>query len=218
MPDTLSADLFAGFDPALIAALHAEHATDQAAQGVARATATRTRHELRRANAEKQLVEILPAQFPAGAAWHVISRGDIDALSYLQHALAGVEYFDRVLVSTWCMAAADVAQLRAWLDSGRIEQLDLCFGEIFPSQYGDEYQSALDLVPLYGARVVVARNHSKIILASCAAAATWLVMESSANVNTNPRIEQTTITHDRALYDFYLEFFDGLRSIDRSAR
>jgi hypothetical protein len=36
-------------------------------------------------------------------------------------------------------------------------------------------------------------------------------------VNTNPRIEQTTLTRSRALFDFYFEFYRGLRSIDRTA-
>ena len=54
-----------------------------------------------------------------------------------------------------------------------------------------------------------------MICAGSAAASSWLVMEGSANVNTNPRIEQTSITNDRALFDFYLEFYRGIRSIDR---
>lgn len=45
----------------------------------------------------------------------------------------------------------------------------------------------------------------------------YLAMESSANVNTNPRIEQTAVHASRDLFEFYKEFFDGIRSIDRSA-
>ena len=43
------------------------------------------------------------------------------------------------------------------------------------------------------------------------------MIESSANVNTNPRIEQSTIHRSADLYAFYAEFFDGIRSIDRRA-
>jgi hypothetical protein len=46
-------------------------------------------------------------------------------------------------------------------------------------------------------------------------AAGHYVIESSANLNTNPRIEQTAITRCEDLYWFYRDFFDGLRSIDR---
>jgi hypothetical protein len=90
-------------------------------------------------------------------------------------------------------------------------------GEIFPGTYIGEYERARELVRDYGVRLVITRNHSKVILARNEAACTFLVSEGSANVNTNPRIEQTTITHDRALFDFYKEFFDGLTSIVRNA-
>lgn len=39
-----------------------------------------------------------------------------------------------------------------------------------------------------------------------------LVIESSANVNTNPRAEQTTLTVDRSLYDFYADAFADFRN------
>ena len=41
------------------------------------------------------------------------------------------------------------------------------------------------------------------------------VVESSANLNTNPRIEQAAIHHCEDLYWFYADFFAGLRSIAR---
>ena len=54
-------------------------------------------------------------------------------------------------------------------------------------------------------------------LAANRADAYHLVIESSANVNTNPRIEQSTIHRSTDLYAFYAELFDGIRSIDRRA-
>lgn len=36
-------------------------------------------------------------------------------------------------------------------------------------------------------------------------------MTSSANINTNPRIEQAVITVDREVADFYKAFFDELK-------
>ena len=163
------------------------------------------------------MAEILPARFEKGDSWHVISHGDIDALSYLIHALDGVDYFDHVLLSSWCMSKDDLIQIESWLDSGRIDRLDLYMVEIFPSQYGDEYELALRLQKDYGLRLVIARNHSKITLASNTHEKYYLAIESSANINTNPRIEQTAIHADQALYDFYLEFFSGIRSIDRDS-
>lgn len=211
----MTADLFSDFDPAEVAAIAAANVAQRTQDGQARAVRTRNRHAVRRANAEKLLSEILPARIDAGDSWHVISRGDIDALSYLRHALAGTTHFDKVVLSTWGIAKPDMDELASWLDSGRIDELALYAGEIFPAQYGDEYEAAVKLCDEYGIKLVIARNHSKVTLACNRSEDYWLAMESSANVNTNPRIEQTCITHDKTLFEFYEEFFDGIRSIDR---
>lgn len=217
MPNDPTTDLFAGFDPAMVAAVQARYTADMHAAGTARAAKRHTRHQMRRAKAEATLGEILPARFVEGESWHVISHGDIDALSYLRHALLGVTHFDFVLLSTWCIAAEDITELQTWVDTGRIDELTLAVGEIFPSQYGDEYEQACKMADTYGVRLIVAKNHSKVILASHETDAYHLVMEGSANVNTNPRIEQTSIHASAELLSFYKDFFHGLRSIDKRA-
>lgn len=210
--------LFADFDQQQIAAIAAQQAQDKQAMSKARAIRTAHRMQMRRATSEKHLAEVLPERFEAGESWHVISHGDVDALSYLAHTLKGVSHFDYVLVSTWCIARADLEQIAQWLDAGLIDQFDLYAGEIFPSQYGDEYEMMLDLCEQYGCKLVIARNHSKVILTSNEQDNYHLVVESSCNVNTNPRIEQAAVHASRDLFEFYREFFSGIRSIDRATK
>lgn len=209
----LDTDLFDGFDQQQIRAIRAARLADIESQGRARAMKKAHKLQVRRANSEGVLAEILPATIADGESWHVISHGDIDSLSYLAHFIRHVEFFDYVAISTWCMASADLDQIECWIEDGRIETLALYVGEIFPSQYGDEFARAVEMSTRYGFRLVVARNHSKIMLAS--GGGEHLVMESSANVNTNPRIEQTAVHASSELFDFYREFFDGLKTIDR---
>ena len=205
--------LFEGFDPAEIARASRQIVADKAETRRAVAQKSANRHHMRRANAESTLAEILPAQIAPGESWHVVSRGDIDSLSYLRHILSGVDHLDHVLMSTWCIAKNDLTEITAWLDAGRTEQFDLYAGEIFPGSYGDEYEMILKMCDLYGCRLVVAKNHSKVTL--CSVDDYRIVIESSANVNTNPRIENTVITADAGLYDHHKQFFDGLRSFTR---
>lgn len=214
----LDTTLFQGFDPSQIAAIHATHSAELVENGKATANKSAQRHFMRRAKAERTLADILPARFEHGDSWHVISHGDIDALSYLRHALAGVTHFDHVLLSTWCIAKPDIDELTTWLDSGRIDQLDFYVGEIFPNQYGDEYEQAMRMSDIYGARLVIAKNHSKVTLASHHQSDYHLAIESSANVNTNPRIEQSTIHCSKDIVAFYRDFYHGLRSIDRASK
>jgi hypothetical protein len=217
-----ASDLFQGFDPAEIARASRQIAVEKVATAKARATKQASRHHMRKCNAEAHLATILPATFTEGDSWHVISRGDIDSLSYLRHVLAGVPHLDHVLMSTWCIAKNDLNEIATWLDAGRIEQFDLYAGEIFPGSYGDEYEQYLKMCDLYGCRLVVAKNHSKVTLCSRAGGGhgepCHIVIESSANVNTNPRIEQSAIHANRDLHQFYLEFFSEIKSIDRSTK
>lgn len=41
------------------------------------------------------------------------------------------------------------------------------------------------------------------------------VIESSANINTNPRTENTVVTIDEGLYRFHKDYFDGIVSIEK---
>jgi len=208
-------DLFEGFDPEEVRRAAAQHAADKRETQRASARRSANRHHMRRANAESTLAEILPARIEAGDSWHVASRGDIDSLSYLRHILSGTSHLDHVLMSTWCIAKNDLTEISAWLDAGRIEQFDLYAGEIFPGSYGDEYEQMMSMCQAYGCRLVVAKNHSKITLACNTSESYYIAIESSANVNTNPRIEQSTIHASRDLHAFYLDFFSGIKSIDK---
>lgn len=210
-------DLFSDIDPDMLKAINARYSADLVVAGAARATKRQTRHQMRRAKAEATLKDILPARFDLGESWHVISHGDIDSLSYLKHAIENTTHFDEVMLSTWCIATEDMKQLHAWLDNGKIDNLTLCVGEIFPGSYTAEYEMALKLEELYDAKLIVAKNHSKVTLCANHAENYYLAIESSANVNTNPRIEQTTIHTGQELFDFYKDFYDGIRSIDKRA-
>jgi hypothetical protein len=142
----------------------------------------------------------------------VISSGDIDSLSYLAHLLKH-RRMNHVALSTWCMAMEDVRRIDAWLQDGTIGRLDAYVGEIFPGQYADEHAALCKAVRPAGGRVCVFRNHSKLYM--CRSGADAWVIESSANINTNPRTENTTITADVEIYRHHLAYFDGVRSFNR---
>lgn len=210
-------DALTDSDRALLEQIERANQAEQEVQQRARAIAIQTRHRQRRAKSEAVLAEILPAELEPETSYHVITHGDVDSLTYLRHIVKAQE-LDGVYVSTWCMALTDIEEITAWLESGRVGLVHWFVGEIFPAQYGAEYEAVADAVARFGGRLVVARNHSKVTLAWCERAAYFAVVESSANVNTNPRIEQTSITRNEDLLLFYRDFFDGLQSIDRGSR
>jgi len=192
-----------------------EEAVSRVAKLEARAVKARQRKLVRRSMSEAKLTEILPSltDISSGDSWHVISGGDVDSLSFVSHLMHGEFIADYLLISTWCMAMDDVRAIAEWIESGRVERVEMYVGEIFPNQYHDEYTALCEAISVCDGRVAVFRNHSKVALLS--ACGKKFAVESSANVNANPRTEQTAIHCCDALFDFYKSFFDGITSFNR---
>ncbi len=170
------------------------------------------RHILRKASSEAALENSLDWYFNEGDCYHCFSFGDVDSMSFFKHVLKQqrVEY---LAISTWCMAGADVDDLESWYDRGFIKRVDFYVGEIFPGSYPDVYEKVKAFCRRSGGRLVVFRNHSKVMIIKgekfdC-------LIESSANVNTNPRSENTVLTVDKALVSGYVELFAGFVSFNR---
>lgn len=167
----------------------------------------------RRAWGEKSLAGILGPELEPGATYHVMSGGDIDSLSYLMHII-GQQKLDYCLFSTWCMAMPDVLQFGRWLEDGMIKRLDAYVGEIFINSYPECWGTLCEILKKYNGRVCVFRNHAKIFAGT--GPKYDFSIESSANINTNPRTENATISISSEMFHFYKDFFDGITSFDRT--
>ena len=173
---------------------------------------TMTPHQARRISSELALEKSLPWHFEPGVAYHCISFGDVDSLTYFR-VIVKQQRIRYAILSTWCMAAEDIKEIDSWLEAGYIERIDFFCGEIFRGTYTKEYNAMKDLCRRHGCKMSIFRNHSKVMVVY--GERFNAVIESSANVNTNPRTEQTCITLDNGLCDFYLEFFNGIISFER---
>ena len=172
-----------------------------------------TSYLYRRAYSETQLLDVLPKEFKEGCSYNCITAGDVDSLSYLKVVLRQQD-LDYCLFSTWCMAAEDILQFRHWVEEGRIKKLDAYVGEIFPNSYKIEYKMLKDMyAELNCGRIAVFKNHSKIFAGY--GDKFYFGIQTSANINTNPRTENGCITIDKGIYEFYKEYFDGIVSFDK---
>lgn len=167
----------------------------------------------RRIKSELALDNILDWYFEKGDCWHCISFGDVDSLSYLRFILKQ-QKLEYVLLSTWCMSAVDICEIENWLMKGYIKRIDFYVGEIFTGTYYNEYALLIELCRSWGGRVCVFRNHSKV-MAGFGEKFNFAI-ESSANINTNPRCENTVITIDDSIANFYKDFFDQIKSFERN--
>lgn len=97
------------------------------------------RHAYRRAFSEVTLLDAMGKfSFDEGLAYHFITAGDVDAMSYLKAVLRAQD-LDHLIVSTWVISGEDILELREWLADGKIKKLDMYVGEIFPTSYKVEW-------------------------------------------------------------------------------
>ncbi|MCD8266478.1 MAG: hypothetical protein LUC33_04915 [Prevotellaceae bacterium] len=178
------------------------------------------RYEYRRAFSEVSLLDAMRhVTLKDGHSYNFITAGDVDSLSYVKVVL-NQHSLDHLILSTWCMAAEDILQVREWHEAGRIRRVDMYLGEIFPGSYRVEWQMVRDFYrdhPGIG-RAAIFRNHSKIYAGCNEADGFFFGVQTSANINTNPRTENGCITVDRGIYDFYKSYFDGIVSYEKEGR
>ncbi len=166
----------------------------------------------RRAFSETQLLDLVGLdRMKEGESYHFLTGGDVDSLSFLKIILRQ-QPLDYCLFSTWCMASEDIYQMQDWLNAGTIKKIDAYVGEIFPGTYKLEYKLLRPIIEQYGGRVAVFRNHSKIYAGY--GSKFYFGIETSANINTNPRTENACISIGRDIYDFYKAYFDGIISFE----
>ena len=174
---------------------------------------TVNRHAMRRVLSELALEKELPWHFEQGVSYHCISFGDVDSTTYLR-CIVKQQRIKYALVSTWCMASEDIREIRSWIEQGYIGRCDFYIGEIFKASYYKQYEELTDLCKTLGGRVCMFRNHAKIMVVL--GERFDAVIESSANLNTNPRTEQSIVTVDTELALWYKNFFDGIKSFERN--
>ena len=168
---------------------------------------------MRRVLSEIALEKELPWHFAKGTSYHVISFGDVDSLTFLR-CIVKQQRIRYCLVSSWCMASEDIREIRSWIERGDIKRCDFFCGEIFKGSYFREYEALQDLCRTLGGKVSIFRNHSKVMVIF--GERFDAVIESSANLNTNPRCENTVVTIDSELAHWYKNFFDGIKSFERN--
>jgi hypothetical protein len=110
-----------------------------------------SKHKARRFNSETDLEKALPWDFAPGDCYHVISGGDIDSLTYLRF-VARQQPIDYCMLSTWCMAKADLEDIEHLIVVGRIKRIDFYVGEIFKGSYFDVWKLLVEMMQRRGGR------------------------------------------------------------------
>jgi len=168
-----------------------------------------SRHIFRRCYSESKLFDIMPREVKDGDCIHVMSGGDIDALSFLIWVLRK-QKIKHLLFSTWVMAKVDAEKLIEYQKAGEIKTIDAYLGEIFKSTHYGIYEFLKNNLK---GKLVIFKNHSKSFIG--VGEKFDFAITSSANINTNPRVENTNIFIGTNVMNFYKEFYEGINSFEK---
>ena len=179
----------------------------------ARALKMRARRRLERIAHAQALDAVIPEPPAPGETIHVISNAKYDFWSWVPHIIdAWLGRADELYCSTWTLSRPNAIDLFDLWDRGKIAPAAVGFltGLYFKRRETAVYTMLLNGLRRRGGRYRSFKNHAKVLLLSSARKNLWLAVEGSANLTSNPRLEQYTLTNARDLYRFHREWMEEM--------
>lgn len=158
--------------------------------------------EYRRAFGVYQLIDCMNKKPEPGKSYHILTGGKVDLLAHVMWLMLFYK-MKRLFISAWAISGNDILMLEKLQDEGKFESVEILVGDIFSTKYKFEWEKLKELEERGVVNAVFQSTiHAKILLME-ATDGTKIVIESSANCNMNPRIEQSCVTVSEKLFDFY---------------
>ena len=149
-----------------------------------------------------EIALILPELPEKDWSFHIVANGKYDFWSFTPHiqkliGSAGLEFY----VSTWTMSRNNAVEMVKLFDDGKVGTINLLTGLYFKRRESAVYATVLSAIKKRGQRYAAFKNHAKVLLLSNGK--DFIVVEGSANLTGNPRLEQYVISNHKGLYDFH---------------
>ena len=142
-----------------------------------------------------------------GESWHVVSNGRFDYWRFVPVSLQLLGRPAEALYgSTWTMSRANVRELLALYDAGKVRSVAMLTGTYFLRRESAVATTLQEGLRERGQRFRAFGNHAKVML--LAADPDYLTFEGSANFTANPRLEQNVVSNDRDLYNFHRDWME----------
>jgi len=156
----------------------------------------------------EHLAELLPQLPEEGWSYHVVSSGNFDFWTYVPHLISLGGYFDELYVSTWTMNRENVVEMLELYDDGKVGKINLLTGKYFKRRETAVFALILEGLLKRGQRYKAFANHTKIMLLGNKDHN--IIVEGTANLTANPRVEQFIITHHTELYEFHRKWMEEM--------
>lgn len=126
--------------------------------------------------------------------------------------IADKEVIEELTITTLRVGVKETQALIDLYDEGRIKDIHIIMSKVAKANkiyaYHNQIKSIIDDRSI---KVSYINNHSKVILAKTKN--NYYVIETSSNLNENPKIEQFIICNDKIIYEYYLKTFKKLNVI-----
>lgn len=144
-------------------------------------------------------------QLPENEVYKMVSDGRFSSISFVKY-IADRTKIHEMYVSSFRIGRKELQLIDALHDTGRIGMCHFAVGTLMENDgsrgkkyhYYDDFKNVCDK---NGWEYITVNNHSKILLFDTDTGK--YVIETSSNLNENPKIEQFSFERDEGLYDFY---------------
>ena len=161
----------------------------------------------------REIVKLIGALPDTETVYKLISfSGGFASISFVK-AVADFEVIDELTASTLRIGEKQFEYLATLQKAGKLVSARFFIGSLMAEDekkqgkynYYGKFNAVCDQ---NGWKRITVNNHSKIILMRTKE--NYYVLETSSNLNENPKIEQYSFENSKELYDFYYGFFDAL--------
>lgn len=139
-----------------------------------------------------------------------ISNGGFSSISFVIY-IADKFTINNFYVSTLSVGKKELRMLDVLHDEGKLKNCNFVVGTILKEGNGKNYgyYDALENVCIKNNwKFKATKNHSKILLFETTNGK--YVLETSSNLNENPKFEQFSFEKSEDLYNYYLQFFEEM--------
>jgi len=157
----------------------------------------------------EHLRDVLTEAPEPGHTYHLISNGRFDFWTFVPAMVDWIGRADEMYVSTWTLNRGNAVDLFALMDAGKIGNVGFLTGLYFKRRESSVYAMLLEGLRNRGGRYVSLANHAKVTLLHNAERDAWIVVEGSANLTANPRVEQYVLTNDPKVYQFHRAWMES---------
>lgn len=142
----------------------------------------------------------------------ISSAGGFSSISFIKFVGKRVK-INNLFIATLCVGLKEIAELDKMKSRGQLVNARFVVGKIMQSYTKSSTRARLytgfaDVCQKNGWGISVVNNHSKIILMDTDEGK--FVLETSSNLNENPKIEQFSFEKDDELFDFYYKIMNSL--------